>query len=58
MEKSIWYTIRKEAGITQKKVAEHFGVKQSYIWALENGVTNMPQKYKDFYLSLKNRKEN
>ena len=45
MDKSMWYQIRKKAGLSQVDVATHFGVSKQYIWNLENGVTSMPKKY-------------
>ena len=54
MDKSMWYEIRKKAGLTQKDVANKFGVSKQYIWGLENGLTSMPKKYQIFYLSLRN----
>lgn len=53
MDKSMWYEIRKKAGLTQNDVAKQFGVSKQYIWNLENGVTSMPKKYQIFYLSLR-----
>jgi len=52
--KSMWYEIRKKAGLTQNDVAKQFGVSKQYIWNLENGITSMPKKYQIFYLSLRN----
>ena len=54
MDKSMWYQIRKKAGLSQVDVATHFGVSKQYIWNLENGVTSMPKKYQIYYLSLRN----
>lgn len=53
MDKSMWYEIRKKAGLSQIDVARQFGVSKQYIWNLENGVTSMPKKYQIFYLSLR-----
>ena len=55
--KSLWFEIRKKAGLTQKQVAEMFGVSKNYIANIESGMTHMPDKYKEFYLSLSNKKK-
>jgi len=54
--KSMWFDIRKKAGLTQKQVAEKFGVSANFIYNIENGISHMPDKYKEFYMSLSKQK--
>lgn len=52
----MWFDIRKKAGLTQKQVAEKFGVSANFIYNIENGISHMPDKYKEFYMSLSKQK--
>lgn len=55
--KSMWYEIRKKAGLSQNDVAKQFGVSKQYIHIIEMGKYTMPIKYQIYYLSLRNSDE-
>ena len=57
MNKSMWHTIRKNAGKTLNDIATEFKVSRQYISAIENGKYIMPIKYQIYYLSLRNTDE-
>ena len=51
---SLWYKIRKEAGLKQADVARKFKVSRQYINRIEMGVIKAPIKYQIYYLKLRN----
>ena len=55
--KSMWYEIRKKAGLSQSDIAKQFNVRKQYISQLELGQYTMPIKYQIYYLSLRNSDE-
>lgn len=55
--KSMWYKIRKNAGLTLQNVADEFNVSKQYIHSIEMGKYTMPIKYQIYYLSLRNSDE-
>lgn len=52
MNKSMWFNIRKNAGLKQQDIANNFNVSKQYIHKIENG--KMPINYQIYYLSLRN----
>ena len=52
--KSMWYYIRKEAGLKQKHIAKKFNVSAQFVSKIERGEYPMPIKFQIYYLSLRN----
>lgn len=53
-QKSTWKTIREQANVSRKQLAENLKCSVSALWHFENGDRPMPPRFQIEYLKLRN----